>query len=83
MGPEKCRICHRLQHDSWKATPHAAKGLDCEGCHGPGADYAKVMRDRTKAVAAGLVLPGVAACRRCHADATAALLPRAHAHKGR
>jgi hypothetical protein len=76
-------MCHRLQYDSWKAGPHAAKGLDCEGCHGAGADYAKVMRDRAKAVAAGLLIPTVATCQRCHPKADASLLPKAHAHKAR
>jgi hypothetical protein len=84
VGPQKCKMCHRVEHDSWSASAHAAKGLDCEGCHGNGADYrsASVMRDRAKAIAAGLVVPTVATCKRCHADATPALLPNAHAHKG-
>jgi len=82
VGADKCRMCHRVQHQSWAASPHAAKGLDCEGCHGNGADYwnGTVMRDRAKAVAAGLVLPTVADCKKCHAVADAALLAKAHAH---
>ncbi len=85
VGPDKCKPCHRVEHQSWAASAHASKGLDCEGCHGDGADYraAAVMRDPAKAAAAGLVKPKVVSCRRCHADATAALLPRAHAHKAR
>lgn len=86
VGPDKCKLCHRLQHQSWEASPHAAKGLDCEGCHGNGGDYwpASVMRDRAKAVAAGLVLPDLASCRRCHgAKADAPLFARVHAHKAR
>jgi hypothetical protein len=73
-------MCHRAQFESWSASAHAAKGLDCEGCHGNGADYwrASVMKDRAAAVAAGLVLPDAASCRRCHADADASLLARAH-----
>jgi hypothetical protein len=79
-------MCHRLQHDSWAASPHFAKGLDCEGCHGNGGDYwpAAVMRDRAKAVAAGLVLPELSFCRKCHgAKADAARFARVHAHKAR
>jgi outer membrane biosynthesis protein TonB len=85
VGADKCKMCHRLQHQSWAESAHASKGLDCEACHGNGGDYwpAAVMRDRAKAVAAGLVLPGVARCRTCHASADAALLPKAHAHKAR
>ena len=83
VGPQKCKLCHRVQFDSWSASQHAAKRLDCEGCHGNGADYwpAGTMRDRAKALAAGLVLPGVDACKRCHPKADASLLPKAHAHK--
>jgi hypothetical protein len=84
VGPEKCKMCHRVQYESWAASPHHEKGLDCEGCHGNGGDYwsAAVMRDPAKAKAAGLVLPDLAACRRCHgAKADAALLARVHAHK--
>jgi hypothetical protein len=78
-------MCHRVQHESWAASAHAAKGLDCEGCHGAGGDYwpAAVMRDRERAVAAGLVPQTVASCKKCHADADASLLPKAHAHKAR
>jgi hypothetical protein len=79
-------MCHRLQHQSWAASPHAAKGLDCEGCHGNGADYwsAAVMRDRAKAEAAGLVVPTLASCKKCHgAKADQALFEKVHAHKAK
>ena len=84
VGAGACRMCHRLQHDSWSATAHAKKGLDCEACHGNGADYKamSVMKNLTAAKAAGLVLPTLDFCRKCHgAKADASLLPRAHAHK--
>ncbi|WP_257311728.1 hypothetical protein [Geothrix fuzhouensis] len=84
VGAGACRMCHRLQHDSWSATAHAKKGLDCEACHGNGADYKamSVMKNLAAAKAAGLVLPTLDFCRKCHgAKADAALLPRAHAHK--
>jgi hypothetical protein len=80
-------MCHRLQHQSWAASPHATPtvNLDCEGCHGNGGDYwpASVMRDRAKAVSAGLVLPGLATCKECHPKADAALFARVHAHKAK
>ena len=85
VGPDKCKLCHRTQFDSWSATAHAKKGLDCEACHGGGADYKAmpVMKNLAAAKAAGLVLPGLDFCRKCHGTkADAALLPRAHAHKG-
>jgi hypothetical protein len=76
-------MCHRVQHASWAASPHATKGLDCEGCHGNGGDYwpSSVMKDAQKAAAAGLVKPAVASCKKCHPKADAALLPKVHAHK--
>lgn len=97
VGAAKCKICHKLQFDSWLATPHAnatatAKGssrwpfeaaclschatnrdealagVQCEACHGAGSDYRslQIMKDRRKAVAAGLVIPSQATCDRCH-----------------
>jgi hypothetical protein len=78
-------MCHRVQHQSWAASPHAAKGVDCEACHGPGGDYwpAAVMRDRAKAVAAGMVVPTLGSCKECHPKADDALLARVHAHKAK
>ena len=83
VGATKCKMCHRAQYTSWAESPHKEEGLDCEGCHGNGADYKSrsVMKDRAAAVKAGLILPGVSMCKKCHADATPALLPKAHAHK--
>jgi hypothetical protein len=82
VGDAKCRMCHKLQHDSWSASPHAKKGLDCEGCHGGGSDFTKVMRDRTAAIAAGLILPKKEFCQKCHEkDWQDAMLMRVHAHK--
>lgn len=85
VGPDRCKGCHRIQHQSWLASPHAEKKVDCEACHGNGGDYwpAAVMRDRAKAIAAGLVLPDLASCRRCHEDADAARFAKVHAHKPR
>jgi hypothetical protein len=83
VGAQKCRMCHRLQHESWRTSAHATKTIDCEDCHGNGEDYwpASVMRDRAKAVDAGLVLPELASCRGCHPQGDAALFARVHAHK--
>lgn len=84
VGDAKCRMCHKLQHDSWSATPHAAKGLDCEGCHGGGRDFTKVMRDRTAAIAAGLLIPKSDFCKTCHkTDWQDGMFLRIHAHKAK
>ncbi len=44
------------------------KGVQCESCHGPGADYspAGVMRDPEASLAAGMVVPNEAVCLTCH-----------------
>ncbi|GEM_PF-128455 len=43
-------------------------GVQCEACHGPGADYWKkeVMKDKEKARSLGLVVPDEALCKTCH-----------------
>ena len=43
-------------------------GVQCEACHGPGADYKKksVMQVRETAVKAGLVIPSEETCMKCH-----------------
>lgn len=85
VGAQKCKMCHRVQFESWSASPHATKSIDCESCHGNGGDYwpAAVMRDRAKATAAGLVIPELTSCKRCHPKADADLFGRVHAHKAR
>jgi hypothetical protein len=42
--------------------------VGCEACHGPGSDYKNlsVMKDREKAIAAGLIIPNEQTCRGCH-----------------
>jgi len=87
VGAEKCKVCHRLQYDSWAATAHAARTppLDCESCHGPGSEYKtiSIMKDVEKARAAGLVIPEKSFCtENCHANKWKdGMLERAHAHK--
>jgi hypothetical protein len=84
VGPGKCKVCHKLQHDSWVETPHAARHLDCEGCHGGGSDFMKVMRNRTAAIAAGLILPKKEFCQQCHKkDWQEGMFLRVHAHKAK
>ncbi len=43
-------------------------GVQCEACHGPGADFKKmsVMKDLEAAKANGLVVPTQATCDGCH-----------------
>jgi hypothetical protein len=43
-------------------------GVQCEACHGAGADFKKmsIMKDRDAAIANGLVIPTQATCDGCH-----------------
>ena len=64
-GNAECLKCH--------ATGGSADmpGVQCEACHGPGAEYKsmKVMKERDASVAAGLVIPDEATCKSCHEGA--------------
>ncbi len=57
-----CLTCHATNKDE------AMAGVQCEACHGPGSDYKsiQVMKDKAKAVAAGLVIPTQPTCNSCH-----------------
>jgi hypothetical protein len=46
----------------------AEDGVQCETCHGPGSQYKarKIMKDKTAAVAAGLIVPDEKLCKTCH-----------------
>jgi len=75
---EKCLKCHvagaGLPAASFMPTFVKEDGVQCENCHGPGADFKTmaVMKDKAKAVAAGLVLLSVKdgtaekKCKTCH-----------------
>ena len=53
------------------------EGISCETCHGPGKDYKrlKIMQDREKAVAAGLIIPDEQTCLKCHNDTAPNVAP--------
>ena len=57
-----CLTCHATN-----ASEELA-GVQCEACHGAGADFKKmsIMKDRDAAVANGLVIPTQATCDGCH-----------------
>lgn len=86
VGAAACKPCHKVQSASWLESAHGKRTppLDCEACHGPGSEYKAlaVMKDPTKARAAGLVMPGAAFCVTCHTRGwNDGLLKKAHAHK--
>lgn len=69
-----CLGCHATGADAekWEKddTFRVVDGLQCEGCHGAGSDYADadVMRDPKRAMAAGLVKPATQYCEGCHEE---------------
>jgi len=74
VGSEKCKMCHKIEYDSWAKSKHATvePKTGCEACHGNGGDYWKltVMKDPEKSKAAGLIAkPDKAGCVKCHKPA--------------
>lgn len=70
-----CLGCHSTafgadERDVDAETFRSEDGLQCEGCHGPGSEYAAeaVMRDRKAAMAAGLKMPTKDDCLVCHME---------------
>jgi hypothetical protein len=57
-----CLKCHATN------ASEELPGVQCEACHGPGADFKKmsIMKDRDAAIANGLVIPSQATCDGCH-----------------
>ena len=51
-------------------------GIQCEACHGPGADFKKktIMQDREAAMAAGLLMVDEKTCAKCHHEKAPAKL---------
>ncbi len=51
---DTCASCHKVIYDQWKASPHAANGVECTVCHG----------ETTAKDFAGT--PAFSTCARCH-----------------
>ncbi len=58
---ETCASCHKAVYDQWKASPHAANGVECTVCHGE--TTAKDFASK----------PGLSTCESCHSDQVAQL----------
>jgi hypothetical protein len=74
---DDCVKCHATAHGvtaemTAKKPLKLEDGVQCESCHGPGADYRKkkVMSDREKSIAAGMCEPvkDEKICLACHND---------------
>lgn len=75
--PQKSPICLGCHATAYRAEPweldegfQIQAGVQCEGCHGAGSEYATeaVMRDKSAAMANGLVMPDDRSCVNCHID---------------
>jgi hypothetical protein len=58
---DTCATCHKAISDQWKASPHAANGVECTVCHG----------ETTAPDFAGT--PALSTCDACHGDQVAQL----------
>lgn len=71
---EKCLKCHASGYDVDKSMMEAkfqvTDGVQCETCHGAGADYSpmKIMKDQAAAIKNGLIVPKDTEkfCKGCH-----------------
>ena len=58
---DTCATCHQAYYDQWKASPHAANGVECTLCHGE-----TTAKDFTGT-------PTLSTCDTCHTDQVAQL----------
>ncbi|MDP3640136.1 MAG: multiheme c-type cytochrome [Nanoarchaeota archaeon] len=69
---DECLRCHQTAYnvssDNLRESFNPTRGVQCESCHGPGADYSsmRIMSDRDQAIANGLLIPDEQTCRNCH-----------------
>jgi hypothetical protein len=77
----ECLKCHvtafGVKASRIDSTFEIEDGVQCEACHGPGKDYRKlsIMKDRKKAVAAGLILQNAELCIKCHNKESPTYIP--------
>jgi len=67
----KCLKCHSTFDsvaENLRGGITREEGVSCESCHGAGSAYkvAGIMKDKTKAMANGLIMPDEKLCRKCH-----------------
>jgi hypothetical protein len=59
---KECVECHTT------GAKNELPGVQCEACHGAGSEYKtmSIMKDKQKAIAAGLIIPTEKVCVQCH-----------------
>lgn len=67
----KCLKCHSTFYsvdETLRLTITKEEGVSCESCHGPGSIYKNmaIMKDKTKSIENGLVIPTKEVCIKCH-----------------
>lgn len=73
QGKPECLICHATGYGKeggfkdLEETPTMV-GAQCEACHGPGSLYFRVMKDKEKRTAGGLLEQTEAVCKVCHSE---------------
>jgi hypothetical protein len=78
---DECLECHVTAHGVnarfIKYDLDPKDGVQCESCHGPGADYRKksVMSDRDMAITKGMLPQSAEVCTTCHNDRSPAWDP--------
>lgn len=76
LAEDKQAVCKGCHTTGVTAKGEMLAGVQCEACHGPGADYKKksIMEDLEAAKANGLLIPDEKTCLGCH-DKTKAPKP--------
>jgi len=68
----ECLRCHATAYGFTKKLVtkkvKVEEGVGCESCHGPAKDYSNltIMKNREKAIAAGMIYPAKNTCTKCH-----------------
>jgi hypothetical protein len=66
----KCLKCHSTAaiNADLNAGITVEEGVSCESCHGAGSAYKTltIMKDKTQAMAKGLIIPDEKVCKKCH-----------------
>ena len=70
LKSDNCLACHTTAHGKKNVDKSYSieEGVGCESCHGPGSEYKKMstMKEKDKAIAAGMIVADAKTCANCH-----------------